>query len=319
MSFSYALFGLSITAHKPLPELDSEQAKAPADLTLEAESIDAFAHLLDAAGEGMAASYREDSFAAWMPGIGGLSVRRGRIGVHLASADWDLMRPYLLGMGLAVAMYQLRVFPHHVSAVAVGDYAVAFTGASGAGKSTFAYQWLSQFDAELVSDDLARIDPSGSQPLIYPGLARVKLWSDALRGFSIANEGLSQELRGRDKFFLENVRRVARPVPLRALVLLESEPELGEPRVERLSGAQRVIAARSSLYRPEFATMLYPEAVLTRELLTLCAALPIYRLVRPRRLELLSEGARLLHNRLLVDGVWAEPDGLANGEPRASG
>lgn len=307
MMHNYALFGLTLRSHLPIPELDADDGATPASLSIEAEAAKVFAHLLSVAGDGMAVSHRKGCFAAWMPGIGGLSVGAGRIGVLIDDgSDWESMRPYLLGMGLAVAMYKLRLLPHHVSAVSLAGAAIAFTGESGAGKSTMGYEWQRQFGAELISDDLARIDAKHSPPLIYPGLARVKLWPDALQEFSLSSDGLSRELHGRDKYFLEDVTRAKRPLPLSALILLESDSDLTEPRIQVLRGSQRLIAARASLYRPEIAGLLNSESVLTSDLLAFCASVPIYQFVRPRQLGLLSSGACQLRDHLAADGLLEE-------------
>lgn len=76
--------------------------------------------------------------------------------------------PHLLTLGDHLVL--------HASAVSTRAGVVAFSGASGAGKTTTAH--IAAFDGALVSEDLVVLDPSGGE-VILEGERGVRAWIDA--------------------------------------------------------------------------------------------------------------------------------------------
>lgn len=66
----------------------------------------------------------------------------------------------------------------HASAVRADDWTLAILGASGMGKSTLAALFCAA-GAELVSDDLLRVDCAGRRPRCYTGTAQIRLRTKA--------------------------------------------------------------------------------------------------------------------------------------------
>ncbi len=296
----YRVFGLDIESEHPMPELQPATA-ADEFLRVETESLDRFAPMSERVDEGMGLRPCEGGIELWIPQVGGLAVERDRIGVAMQDAEWAQMRPYLLGSGLAAALYLRGRFPHHLSAVSAGGGVIAFTGASGAGKSTMAGQWLRQFAGALLSDDIAPLRADGESVRIDPGLARLKLWSDALDQFGHSPAGLAQELSGRDKFYLPQSAAPQQPHRLSALVVLEDAGDQVGVGVQRLRGLDGLAQWRASLYRPAMAALLVDEKAIAEHLMALLELVPIYRLHRPRDLQRLSASAAQLQQRLLSD------------------
>lgn len=297
----YRVFGLDIESEHPLPEL--QPATAAGDcLRIETESLERFAPMSERVDEGLGLRRCQGGIELWIPRVGGLAVQRDRIGVALQNAEWAQMRPYLLGSGLAAALYLRGRFPHHLSAVSAGGSVIAFTGASGAGKSTMAGQWLRQFDGALLSDDIAPLRADGVSVGIDPGLARLKLWSDALDQFGQDPAVLAQELSGRDKFYLPQSAAPQQPHRLSALVVLEDAGDQSAVGIERLRGLDALAQWRASLYRPSMAALLVDEKAIAEHLMALLELVPIYSLHRPRDLQQLSESVAQLQQRLRSDG-----------------
>src|SRR5205085_11497996 len=73
----------------------------------------------------------------------------------------DVLRLYLLGPVLALALHQRGWLMLHASAVAMGQQAVAFLGGSGWGKSTMAGV-LHQRGHALVADDFVAVPAEGA-------------------------------------------------------------------------------------------------------------------------------------------------------------
>lgn len=68
----------------------------------------------------------------------------------------------------------------HAACVEVGDFAVAFTGPSGMGKSTRASAWVKAFDAQLISGDrpAVRIEKYGSTACGVPWDGKEQIFRD---------------------------------------------------------------------------------------------------------------------------------------------
>lgn len=66
----------------------------------------------------------------------------------------------------------------HASGVRVDDWTLAILGASGTGKSTLAALFCAA-GAQLVSDDLLRVDSKGGRPRCYTGTAQIRLRAKA--------------------------------------------------------------------------------------------------------------------------------------------
>jgi hypothetical protein len=88
-----------------------------------------------------------------------------------------LLAEFIAGPVLAVLMEQRGAFVLHASAVQIGGRTVAFTGASGAGKSTTAAFFASRGFA-VVSDDLLPLWVRGSQVVCNPGPEALKLTAE---------------------------------------------------------------------------------------------------------------------------------------------
>ena len=78
----------------------------------------------------------------------------------------------------------------HASAVRVRDRGLAFVGRCGMGKSTVATMMCGE-GAELLTDDVARVDLDGLRPMLWPGCVESRLRPDAT---SIADDSDSRGL-----------------------------------------------------------------------------------------------------------------------------
>jgi hypothetical protein len=94
-----------------------------------------------------------------------------------ANALPELVRNIILGPALALALELAGFLCLHGSAVVLGDQGLVFIGPKHHGKSTIATA-LTVGGARLVGDDLVAVAP-GPPAMIRPGVASVRLWSDA--------------------------------------------------------------------------------------------------------------------------------------------
>ena len=211
--------------------------------------LDPYLERADEAGEacdveltlGIASSERgpRDVELVW-PEAGRFLIRDGRR-VHVAPnrlVSEPLLAEFVAGPVLAVLLEQRGAFVLHASAVAIDDrVAIAFSGLSGAGKSTTAALFAASGFA-LVADDIVplRLDHDGVSCRAGPTLAKLD-WARVSGWGGLTSVGREADAR-------KSLVAWARTVPagatraLRAIYALEDGPEV---EVRRLTG-QAVLA-----------------------------------------------------------------------------
>lgn len=175
----------------------------------------------------------------------------------------------------------------HGASVARGDRAVVLLGRSGAGKSTLAAALAAHGDVALYSDDAVAIDgPSESASAHTVVAMETNHWlePDARRELGIAADSATKEP-------VPAARTGALGASLVAIVELGWGDEVALTRAPPMQALAALV--------PQIARFVIDEPSAQRaELdaaLALVAAVPTYRLVRPRRFDLLGESvARVL-------------------------
>lgn len=148
------------------------------------------------------------------------------------SPVWSWQR-LLIGQVLPLAAVLQGLEVIHAAAVAVGEWAIAFAGASGVGKTSVAGR-LAQEGLRLLSDDVVALEPFGERLLAHPGGAVLGLRRDEAARLRATGPGLPGD---RVAFGVKAYRalpREPRPLPLVRLYLLERRDEPTGVRIERL-------------------------------------------------------------------------------------
>ncbi len=116
----------------------------------------------------------QDDIYLWWEDIGKVRIHDGEE-ITVDAEDENRMIPFLLGPVMSILLYQRGFLVLHGSAVRLGDFAVAFLGYRGYGKSTTAIN-LYKEGYPLVADDILAIkfDEIGT-PYVYPGYVHVRL------------------------------------------------------------------------------------------------------------------------------------------------
>lgn len=201
----------------------------------------------------------------------------------------------VLGPSMGALLHQRGLLVLHASAVTASGGVVAFLGHSGWGKSTMAGA-LVKLGHRAFSDDLVPVSLTNGVPIALPGYPFLKLGQDsgAMLGYEM----------GESAAFLpdDNRRHVAVggvdpdvPLPLvRVYVLAEDD----RPAIEFLKPQDAAV----ELIRHSYASPCLAASGMSAFHLQCCAALveklPICRLHRPRRLDLLPQIAELVQSDL---------------------
>jgi hypothetical protein len=308
-AYRYAVFGLSIASPFPLPELIEAPAVGAADVEI-------------ALGEPAAASEegREGFFSTASGGLLDVhKVARYRIddGRRITVEPYPTgserhIRLYLLGSALGALLHQRRLLPLHANAMDFGGRAVAFMGASGAGKSTMA-AWFHDRGSSVLADDVCVVTlGEGGEPMAHPGIPRLRLWRDALEASGRSANAHEHAFDDADKYNVPTRRgRTSGAIPLGAIYLLD-EPGSAAPvqAITSLRGVAAMDALVSNTYRGGYAATVgaLPQLIATCQ--ALASKVPVFSVQRvwgrdrlDEQMEALERHARDVVERSRSSGI----------------
>ncbi|MEO6247745.1 MAG: hypothetical protein ABIO85_04080 [Sphingomicrobium sp.] len=250
----YHAFGLKLASSLALPELSP--GAGPADVTIRlvrgVAPPPAAPRWLNGGGDKVELHLQDMAF----------TVDGGRLIEIVAPperGDNDI-RVWLLGTVMATLLHQRGYFPLHANAVMLASGgAAAFSGGSGAGKSTMA-TFLDREGIRVLGDDLCAIRfEADGRPVIYPGIPRLKLWGETLTLFERGTDGLERVASDLLKYHvpLGSVAETGSlgALPLERLYLLGRAEGVGRAEgagdslIERLTGAAAAGAVLDNAFR----------------------------------------------------------------------
>jgi hypothetical protein len=171
---------------------------------------------------------------------------------------------YLLGPVLGLSLRLRGTTCLHASAVALGDYGVAFVGAEGAGKSTTAAAFAREGHG-VLSDDVVALAESGAEFLVRPAYPHLCLWPESVTMLYGSADALPPFSKGWEKHRMSLGDRQTRfedqPLPLGAVYFLGERRSEAAPSVE----AVRPQAALMSLVADTFANKILDREMRAKE------------------------------------------------------
>lgn len=229
----------------------------------------------------------------------GITVERG------AGADPGEEGLWLNGTVYSAIAAINGLVPVHASAVACDGKVYAFTGASGAGKSTIVAA-LTRLGMPMFCDDTLVLDLSDpSQIMCLPGHKRLKLTPEALALTGATCE--EKVARTLEKFYARPAGGVeTRALPLAGLVFLEEAAELS---FEPVRGG----AALARLQDDHYSTALlafarnFDRPALFGHLATLARLTRLAVFARPRDSSLFDVSAQFVADKI---AGWPQTDGV---------
>lgn len=300
----YSLHGLIIASELELPELTPSLSDAEPDVAVVNGSVP---DSLDGPTcTGLRWQVAPGSFLFEVEGLARYLVSDGKqITVETVDASTGRagdVRLYLLGTAMGCLLHQRGLLPLHASAVATPSGTWAFTGHSGAGKSTIA-AWLQRREGwPVLSDDVIVVDSSGPAPRLQVGPPRIKLWRDALESLDIKTEDLVRDLTRLDKFHVMTTSHHASTGgSFRALVLLDVVAGKDPPELLPMRGRDAVAVVMASVYRMELAGHLRSPGELFLQCARLAGQIRVFRFRRPRSLDAFDAALGPLLDGIIAD------------------
>jgi len=291
-TYDYEAFGLGFRSELPVPEL-RRSALEPA-VTIKFARLGLTEPPDSEAGEWS----RVESDAVYLgwKDVGTFRVSGGdEIAVDPdADVAPERLRLFLLGAGVGTLLHQRGYLVLHGSAVAIDGAAVAFLGSKWCGKSTIAAALHSR-GHQLITDDVMAVDMGGATPLVQPGFPQLKLWPDSLS--LIGADGsdiprLHPDLEKRD--FRVRSGFADRSLPLRCICVLDHGEQ---PEATALAADAVLPELIAHWYCGRFGYETLEGLGIGSHFVwstRLAAAIPFYRLSRPRSLEAMSRVADIV-------------------------
>lgn len=171
--FTYLAYGLGVKSQIPL--LEFTPASGSGEIIVTYTDHNPFSALIRERDDHV--EIRADEACFWFRKAGCFTVRRGSsIEVNPnPDADEAILRLYVEGMMMAMALYQRGLCVLHASVIKIEGAAVGFLGHVGAGKSSVAAALHARGHA-LVSDDNAAISFESGTPFVFPAYPYIKLF-----------------------------------------------------------------------------------------------------------------------------------------------
>ncbi len=185
----------------------------------------------------------ESEFLLRLPGVATYYARQGVeiiVDPEAGAPELDV-RSYLMGSLFAVTCHQRGLLPLHASAIETPPGAVAFLGASGAGKSS-TVAFLARRGHRILADDICVVDPAAPRTQrVLPVAPWLKLWDTTLKAMGESSHGLARVF-AEDEKYRYALDQPESTTALAELILLERDDALTEPVFERLSAVQAMQA-----------------------------------------------------------------------------
>jgi hypothetical protein len=220
------------------------------------------------------------------------------------TAEESWIRVYLLGSAFGVLCHQRGILPLHSAAIDTADGCIAFVGESGAGKSTLAAALASR-GHQVITDDvsfLKRGDANNQNIMSWPGLARIRLWDDALTALGVDASNVEREAGNFDKFLLPVTapKNVFSPRRLSRIYRLDITDTVKDTGIRRVEGASVMELLMQNVYRLHLAESMGRTPAIFQFCADIATRIPIFDFSRPLEFATLNESLDLLeaHFRL---------------------
>ena len=292
----YSIFGLTVRSQIALRDLPPAPEDAVPDVEIRRGVIDEPENR---------PGYCETGAGTLLtiPEVGRYRIAGGReIVVERAEGGSERnLRLYLLGSAIGALLHQRGLLPLHANAIEIGGRAFAFSGHSGAGKSTMA-AWFHDRGHRILTDDVCVIatTPEG-RALAYPGLPRLRLWREAVEATGRTAEEYDRSFDGMDKYDVPTrIEERRDPLPLGGVYLLRRAEEGAQAgRVERITGAGAVETLISNTYRGAYLKTIGRTGDHFHACLKIARAVPVFRVERLWGFDRFEEQARMLEDHAL--------------------
>jgi hypothetical protein len=270
MSYSFRIYGLSLTADRPIPGVPPakianvdvsvylgklpkrfDQNESSAELWFTSEYQDQLGVPLLKVFKYFSGEYFRFTYADQTEFV----VDRSGANIWATlpeSLTLEDTSTYLLGPIMGFVLQLRGSISLHASAVVIENRAVAFVGPAGSGKSTTAAA-LAERGYSVIAEDVVTIEDCGDTFLALPAYPCIRLWPASVRALYGSEAALPKLTPTWEKRFLdlsqERYRFSEEPVPLTAIFMLAERSQRAQaPFVSSISGSQALLSLIANTY-----------------------------------------------------------------------
>lgn len=243
-----------------------------------------------------------DAFLLKVPGVARFLID-GRTAITYAPEEGiaaEDLTAFLTGSVLGILLHLRQSVVLHASAVLVGDRAVLFCGASGAGKSTICAA-LGKRGYPMLSDDLCVLAQGADGHLWVESDGRQhKLWERSVRGLDLDQSKGAGVRHQINKFYVHPQAVHVDAAPVARLYQLVEQRNGEASGIEPLALADAAIMVRQNAFRPRMMWQLEQKTDYFRVAAHLYAHARFARFRRPFDFSSIEQGLDML------EGDWAD-------------
>lgn len=268
MSYRCSIYGLGVSANKPIPGVPSSPVNS-IDLGISLGSVPAWVHELESQQCQLSytAEYTDNS---GQPVLQVFRLLGGKYHYfryaddteflidHTGSEIWADWPPsltiedaatYLLGPVMGFVMLLRGIFCLHASAVVVDTEVVALVGPAGSGKSTTAAAFSTK-GFKVLADDVVTLDDRTDHFLVRPAYPCIRLWPASVKTLYGSDSHLPRLTPNWDKRYLDLTERFPMmALPLSAIYLFgERRDEPGAPFVDTVDRTDALLSLIANTY-----------------------------------------------------------------------
>jgi hypothetical protein len=229
--------------------------------------------------------------------------------------DEPAVRLYLLGSVLAMLSYQRGLVPLHACCLILtpdttdgsAAGAVVIAGDSGVGKSTLAATLALQ-GVPILADDVCVVDTIGpGEPIVWPSIARLKLWRDTVERLGIPVDSVECVRQGFEKYALRDIPIFrTEPTRLAAVYHLTRGIHTDDALPEAVGGLSAVTLIHHCVYRFQIGRAMGLDRTIARALISILATTPVFQVSHdPTNSAARPLAERLIEHRHMMMGLTA--------------
>lgn len=290
----YHLYGLNLQSTFNIPVLPEISApKAKPDITIQLITDGCIHDFVSeaVAQQAVAVQIERTDALVYLQNCGVYLIQGGCkiVIISTPNAPVEKICQALLGVVMAVLLYQRGLYILHGSTVAIGGTALAFLGDSGAGKSSTFATLLAQGFVGVV-DDLTAIQLSSQGATVYAGVPKMKLSNEVANTLNLSDSSSQYD---DESLFSFPSSQQSSSFSLSHLYILEYGSDFA---IEPISRQQAIIEVLR--YSGLKSILELRDRILFKQAARLANCVHVYRLKRPRNLQQLPKMAGLLKDHI---------------------
>jgi energy-coupling factor transporter ATP-binding protein EcfA2 len=296
--YYYSLFGWNVASEFELPELFEGNKRQEIDIHIIAKKVDE--DLAGATKKGIGFQVKPGHYQLNIEGVARFYVIEGkeiRIDIE-KEVDFREVKVYLFASVIGGLCHLRNTLPIHASAVAFRGNSFLFAGNSGSGKSTLVAA-LQQEGLLALNDDLSPIMFEKDRAVLKQGVARMKLWPDALEWLGKTPYEKDQIRDDLEKYAHQiDTSETTKGFPVKSMFILCPNIYDETLTIKKIEGKEKLVKLMRQTYRTQLIDGLGLEQEHFKKCAQLSQQIEIFEVQQPRTVSRFQDQLELITQQL---------------------